>query len=881
MNTFLTKTKSFFIRFKLEIAVLAIVFFAFNLMLIINGAFPYGKHTLLLSDSFAQTGLLFEHIFDFLAGKTGLFYNSKLGGGAEVFSMVLYLLCNPFFLLVLPFGKNNIFKSFNFVFFAQVIFVSIIAMWFIKKHFKNISKLLFVIISIAYTFSSYLIVNICMVTWLIFPAIILIIFDRFLELENSGKVVGFSLSIFWLVITSFVVGVASNILLLIIFVAHIFLNKEKEEQKDIFARLLFAYIVAVLLSLCVLLPALVAILKTNRAGSIIQTIFMDKTSTTFMQKLAYVSIDLFWIIFAVVYFIKMNKKSKEFKFWLTAAVVALAPAIFDSSLSLLFGGYYSGFPGRIQFVSTAVLFVLTCKFFNENNILEKQNNEEKSTRLFFGLYVFMIVLFFVAILFFAGFQLQKVAMSLKDPIGASGKIYRVVALIAVILVVLLLAALLGEKRKVLSKRVFRFSILFTILFSTLSNVILFSVASSSNMADMVSINKVLDNEDLDGKVKIKQKELASISLNNKIFSQGTLNYFSSTIAAENSAISNLGYFEDTVCVLAENGTLIADSLVGLKYLITKTEQNRPYLKLLNKEDKCYIYENTLATTGALMFDKEIEFDEDDILKSFENLAEKMGIEDSLFMDISVTVEEITTIDKLYAENVYRCSIIAPCDGILYLKNMNLHEQFNESAKNYISKKVDVDNIYSCEGFSEGQTDIGYANSGEELISYLFNVEDINNVEFTFLNYDAAEKVCQKLQERQAEFEYTKSGYKITGNASEDEKLVVFMANIDGMTYSVNGEKVEASSILGGMVMISAINGKFELIAEYSYPNTTLWIVTIIASLILLVGVVIFYKFTKFRHIKTFARGLFISVGAIMLSVFVFFGIVLTFFKLLL
>ena len=135
----------------------------------------------------------------------------------------------------------------------------------------------------------------------------------------------------------------------------------------------------------------------------------------------------------------------------------------------------------------------------------------------------------------------------------------------------------------------------------------------------------------------------------------------------------------------------------------------------------------------------------------------LGITEQLFRDVSVKVEKVEGIDEMYAKNVYKCTATAPENGILYLKNICLNEQADQSLQKTIAKKVNSNNIYSCEMFSSGQTDVGYANMGEEIVAYLTDVEDIDDIKFTFLNYGAAEKLCQKLIERQAEFEYTKNG----------------------------------------------------------------------------------------------------------------------------
>ena len=883
MSTFVTKIKSFFSKFKLELIVLGIVFLIFNFILLINGAFPYGKNTLLVSDSFALIGVIFEHIFDFLAGETGLIYNVRIGGGAELLSMMLYMIFNPFFLLVLPFGKANIFRSFNLVIFVVLIFNAIVVMWFIKKHFKNLSKFMFIVISLAYIFCSYLIISLATINWLTFPSIILFVIDGFLKLENDGKILPFAISIIFSVINSFVVGIASNIVLLMLFIGHIIITKEKEEQKNIFVKLLFAYIIAVLVSLCLMLPTILGILKTNRANSIIDNIFKLDFKISFMFKLGIFCLDIFLLIFAIYYLVVCDKTKKESKFFIFATIVVFVPSIFDGSLNLLFGGYYSGFPGRIQFLNTALMLVLVCKLFNEKSPLKKevQENEIKSSKLFLSLYILMITICILAVVFYGIFQLSKLAITIKSPVGSSDSVYIVVVLMTAIFAILFLCVLLGKKRKVLSGKVVRFNIYFTIIFSLIVNVLLTSFELNTDTKDYVNVKEITSINNVDSKLKIISGEFEGVHLSNSIFEGGTLNMFTSTISAENSAISNLGYFKSQVSVSTDNGTIIADSLAGHRYFITKKQMDRPYLNLIDEKEGIYLYENTLATTGAILLDKETNFDTSkNILENFEDLANSFNISEKLFDDVSVTISKVEGISELYVKNVYKCSYTAPYDGVLYLKNAAIHEQGLTGIKEYVSKEVDSNEIYSCESCSAGQTDVGYVKSGEETVFYLINVEEISDVKFTFLNYGVAENLCERLKDSEVEIDYIKNGYKVGGTAKANQKLFVFMANVQGMQYLLNNKNVTAGTVLDGFVMIDVQAGEFTLQAEYKYPHAKIWIIVTALCLILLIAISLIYKFTGFKHIKGFTRGAFMVIGAGVLSVFVIFGILLTFFKII-
>ena len=144
----------------------------------------------------------------------------------------------------------------------------------------------------------------------------------------------------------------------------------------------------------------------------------------------------------------------------------------------------------------------------------------------------------------------------------------------------------------------------------------------------------------------------------------------------------------------------------------------------------------------------------------------------------------------------------------------------------------------------------------------------------------AENLCERLKDSEVEIDYIKNGYKVGGTAKANQKLFVFMANVQGMQYLLNNKNVTAGTVLDGFVMIDVQAGEFTLQAEYKYPHAKIWIIVTALCLILLIAISLIYKFTGFKHIKGFTRGAFMVIGAGVLSVFVIFGILLTFFKII-
>ena len=110
----------------------------FSVVLIVNGCWPYGESTIVVGDSYSQIGLLFERVFDWLSGGFSAYY-TPYGFGMELLSTIEYMFLNPFYLVVLIFGKNNIFISLNMAVYLMLMFNAVVFMWFSKTHFKNLT----------------------------------------------------------------------------------------------------------------------------------------------------------------------------------------------------------------------------------------------------------------------------------------------------------------------------------------------------------------------------------------------------------------------------------------------------------------------------------------------------------------------------------------------------------------------------------------------------------------------------------------------------------------------------------------------------------------------------------------------------------------------
>ena len=96
-------------------------------------------------------------IFDYLKGKTSWFYSTSTGMGANTFGYIIYFILSPFNLLTLIGGEGNQFFVVNIVFALKLICIGCVAVWFMKKYFKNLNMQTITALAIMYTFSAFVI----------------------------------------------------------------------------------------------------------------------------------------------------------------------------------------------------------------------------------------------------------------------------------------------------------------------------------------------------------------------------------------------------------------------------------------------------------------------------------------------------------------------------------------------------------------------------------------------------------------------------------------------------------------------------------------------------------------------------------------------------
>lgn len=859
MKNAMAKIKSFIVGKKDYLISLGVFFCVYSLILIFCHDWPYGNNSVLVSDSYHQICVLYEHIFDVFQGRASLFYTNELGGGFGIFSTIEYMFLNPFYLIPLIGGRKYFMGFLNGAFFLMMCFNIIVFIWFAKKYFKNLKSLTIIIFSLLYCFSGYVVQSTSFATWLIYPALILLVADAFVSMLKTGKITRFIILLTWYVVNCFSVGVATVIMLFVLFSAYVIFNYNKEDRKPILTRLFVSYIIVALASVVILFPAIADFLGSNRSSSVFKNLFVYNNNGI-LSKVSVIFADAIPMILTIIYFVKCNKKEAQNKFFICAFVLLLFPLFFDSVQKLFCGSTYQGFYSRFYFPVEALIFYLACRCLNDKMISYRKEPSPKPMLIIFSVSAVVIVSF-VAV--YVGFTFKSIG-SLNKGQGLDKK-----NLTLINFLIFAIAAWFMLGNKIFSKKVMQVLLSFACLITLGFNIISFAGGLNTNDNLRLETRNLVTQNQIQGKVKFFTGDVSDTSEN---FLTGTssVSVFSSLASSETiGSYDALGLITTNVYVDGSSGNLISDSLLGLQYYVSSTEQNRPYLTLVSKTENLYLYKNELASSGAVYFSEKLNIDETKSYReNFAALQQQLGVSGELIS--SVSSEDFDNISPLSKkENKY--TFTAKADGILYISSYILSGETIEDGTQKFEVRLLNDN--AC-------TDIAYIRAGETyefVLSNTYSVINLETVKFEFLNYETASALCEKIKENSLELNLTKNGYTVKTSEGQNGYAYIFSPNINGMNYSVNGNDASAETAFGSMVVLG-VQANDEIVATYKFPHKISWAIVAAVCIALIFTIALIYKFTKFKKLETAITYAIYGINCCILAIFYFFGLLLSFIK---
>lgn len=842
------------------------LFVAFLVVLIVNGDMPFGNKSFLVSDTYEQVAVFFNHFFDMFEGKATLFYTNYFAKGIEIFSTLEYMYLNPFYLIVFFGGRQNIYVMMTFSLIFMLIFNGLIFVWFSRKYFKKVNTFTRIIFALLYSLSGYINFGIPFSTWIIYPALILIVTDRFLNFMKTRKMTSFICSLVWYVVACYSVGISTTIVLVVLMVSYILYFEEKEKRAKSLTDLFVVLAVSALASLIILFPSIMGVLATDRSSSFIKNL-IGTEDTNILVKIAVIFFDSIIIILNIFYLIKCNKKDKINKFLLFIAIIVYIPIIFDSVMKMLCFSTYQCFSSRFYFMNEALIFSIALLVFEKELFVFKDGKTTVISKVLLLSFsaIFLILFAFIELLNF-----RNIGVNLKSALYNESGLTKIFATIFFIVLFILVVGYILNIRKILSSNAMKKLVMFFMAFSLLFNYISF-IGNAGDIRDK-SIEQLISSSNVSGNLKLFQNSFDYNNYNIRHSELRCSSVFTSLISSETqNSYSYLGYNHGKTHVNTKGGNLISDSLLGLNYYLIDHEENRPYLELISANSKYYLYKNKLATNGTFILNSEFNFDETaSVYENYEKLKEFFGISGTLFEDANITKCVIDDEDASDDFVMIKVEYTASENGVLYLDRI-----FSKDSNSNLGSEIYIateNAIY---------TDLKYLESGE---TFTFKIklqknrtgDEFEKLHCYFLNYNVAERLIEKLKEKQTSFAFTKDGYQVETQINSDESLYIMVPDIEGLHYEINGNEIEVNKFFGGMVKLNSSEQNIKLVVTYRYPHLIKWIIFAIIAVVLMSFIILTYHFTKFRHLQKIIEFLMKSMVIVILVVVYAVGILLSF-----
>lgn len=366
------KAEGFFDRYYALFFAPLIVMCLYIFALSQNDVYPFGdKYTAAYYDLSAQIVPFIEHLFDVFDGKSTLTFSYAIVGGADVTGTLLYFFISPFSFLFLIYGEGMVAHASSIVMLFKLATISLAGTWFAKKLFNGIPDYLCIVIGIVYAYCGYTFVSNTYINWMDFLIYLPFCAGAFRHYVKTGKFLPLSILMACCVYTCFSIACFSMFIAFPTLVAYGLLCVEKEKKHKFIAHLCLAFVVAILIALPVLFPALGAYSVSGRGGDLFENLwygfsmnsttsspenfnsssFINRYSKSIYEKWTYIISDTVFVVLTLVWFCRRGLKDSFAKFMLVAGVLTLLPTIVDESMNLLNMGSYMSYALRFGFLN--------------------------------------------------------------------------------------------------------------------------------------------------------------------------------------------------------------------------------------------------------------------------------------------------------------------------------------------------------------------------------------------------------------------------------------------------------------------------------------------------------------------------------------------------
>lgn len=237
----------------------------FSVLYIIRGMYPFGNGSVMITDLYSQYVPLLYRFYDVVTGEKNLFLDFSISGGANLYVDTINEVINPFNYVLLLFGRNMIYKAVNIILLLYAGAAAASINFFLLKVFPKNRKWN-LILSICYALSGYMAYNYQVIKWMLFPVIFPLFCLALRRLIKDGKGGLYALLLCYQLDLSIQLGFMALLFTLFSCGIYFYCCVKKDDRPTLMCLLGVYTIVGLLLSCVVLVPNIMILLSSSRAG---------------------------------------------------------------------------------------------------------------------------------------------------------------------------------------------------------------------------------------------------------------------------------------------------------------------------------------------------------------------------------------------------------------------------------------------------------------------------------------------------------------------------------------------------------------------------------------------------------------------------------------
>lgn len=837
--------KSFFIT-------LFILLFVFCVL----GIYPFGDKTIIVIDSNTQYVSFISYLKSVFLGNNDLKYLFSSSLGSNFVPLIGYYLMSPFNLLSVFLSLENMKLFMTLVIIVKICLCACSMEYFLNKKFNDKKTLIF---SISYALMAYNIVYMYHLMWLdsiiLFPLVILGIDYIFKDKNVLLYIITLALSI----IFNYYIGVMVCIASIIYFIYRFILEHKTIDKFKVCVNYIASSVLAGFLSMFILLPSLLGLQGGKAAFSLenmglgFNTSYLKVLAKTFTASFGagetwhggpMIACGMLMFVLTIIYF--LNKKiSKKEKIVDGILLSFLTSTFVISNLDLLFHGLTlpNCFDYRHAFIF--VFFYILIAYKSYKNI----DLDLKKVK-----YVGMFILLLGFIIFISKYKMFTSTFNLS--------------IIYSLIISLIFIYLLYKKKN----KLLLYLVILDLIINTGTGVLMITTSDKQYISDykeyVVSTKEVVDSIKDDSFYRVEKtfdrevnKNMLSIN-DSMIFDFNGISHFDSTSKTDTeNFLENLGYRKlITRSYYNKNGgTTLGDSLLGIKYVLSK-ENYKNYYKILTKND-ISVYENPyflslgyVVKSDDVIFTDNVFENQNSLVKAFSGL-DKDIYNEALYEEKynNLTIGNNKYIPNGVGSITYEINIKENNNLYFFVPvNENVSTNYSD-AKMYLNGKY-IDDYFTK--YNQGVYDLGRFNIGDIVeLKFEFSKELImDNIYFYYENLNVLDEHYDLLKLNQVNIRKETSSYLVGDiNLEEKEKILFTIPYDEGWSIFVNGDKKEIQKSLDSLMVVELEQGSNILELKFEPKGLKLGIIVSIVSLIFTIIYAIFREkiweiYYKFKEI---------------------------------